>query len=147
VFRRQATAIADDVPDTGDLCQDTMAVLRHLRQRQQIAGPETIHGLLAELRDVEPGFMEVLPTVMITVLARAEKRGEARSERVTRRVAALPGTLVRHEMLVSREPVTDEFLVDVVEQIFLPLVATGRYLRSEPRHSSEDLNIPGLIEK
>lgn len=139
VFRRQATSIAEDVPDTGDLRQDTMAVLRHLRQRQQIAEPETIRGLLAELRDVQPGFIEVLPTVMMTVLTRAKERGEARPERVTRRVAALPGTLVRHEMLVSREPepVTDEFLMEIVEQIFLPLVATDRYLQSAPRDLGE----------
>jgi AcrR family transcriptional regulator len=127
VFRRQATSIADVVPDAGDLRDDTLAVLRHLRNRQQIAGPEVIHGLLAELQDVPAGVLEILPTVMTTVLARAMERGEVRPERVTRTVAALPGNLVRHEMMVSREPVTDQFLVEVVDEVFLPLVATELY--------------------
>ncbi len=127
VFRRQATSIGDVVPDTGDLRDDTLAVLRHLRNRQQIAGPEVIHGLLAELQDVPAGVLEVLPTVMTTVLARAMERGEVRPERVTRTVAALPGNLVRHEMMVSREPVTDQFLVEIVDEVFLPLVATELY--------------------
>jgi AcrR family transcriptional regulator len=127
VFRRQARPIAEEVPDTGDLRNDTLAVLQHLRTRQQVAGPEVIHGLLAELNDAPQGVMDVLPTVMTTVLTRAQERGEARAERVTRMVAALPGNLVRHQMMVSREPVTDAFLEEVVDDIFLPLVATDRY--------------------
>ena len=133
VFRRQATPLAEDVPDTGDLRQDTLSVLRHLRQRQQVAGPEVIHGLLAELDDVPPGVLEILPTVMMTVLDRAQARGEARPERVTRNVAGLPGVLVRHQMMFSGQPVTDDFLLDIVDEIFLPLVATDAYLQSQPR--------------
>jgi len=133
VFRRQATPLAEDVPDTGDLRQDTLSVLRHLRKRQQIAGPEVIHGLLAELDDVPPGVLEIVPTVMMTVLARAQERGEARPERVTRNVAGLPGVLVRHQMMFSGQPVTDDFLLNIVDEIFLPLVATDRYLQSQPR--------------
>ena len=131
VFRRQAASIVEDVPDTGDLREDTLAVLRHLRSRQQVAGPEIIHGLLAELHDVPPGVMEVVPAVMMTVLTRAQQRGQARPERIKVKVAALPGTLVRHEMMASLEPVTDEFLVGIVDEIFLPLVATDAYLRSQ----------------
>jgi len=130
VFRRQVRSIAEEVPDTGDLRRDTLAVLRHLRNRQQVASPEVINGLLAELKDAHPGVLEIVPTVMMTVLARAVERGEARPERVTRRVAALPGNLVRHEMLVSREPVTDAFLVEIVDEIILPLVATDRYAQA-----------------
>ena len=133
VFRRQATPLAEDVPDTGDLRQDTLSVLRHLRKRQQIAGPEVIHGLLAELDDVPPGVLEIVPAVMMTVLARAQERGEARPERVTRNVAGLPGVLVRHQMMFSGQPVTDDFLLNIVDEIFLPLVATDRYLQSQPR--------------
>jgi AcrR family transcriptional regulator len=127
VFRRQARPIAEEVPDTGDLRSDTLAVLKHLRNRQQVGGPEVIHGLLAELNDAPAGVMDVLPTVMMTVLTRAKERGEARGERITRMVAALPGNLVRHQMMVSREPVTDAFLEEVVDEIFLPLIATDRY--------------------
>ena len=59
------------------------------------------------------------------------QRGQARPERITQKVAALPGTLVRHEMMASIEPVTDEFLVGIVDEIFLPLVVNDHYLRSQ----------------
>jgi len=67
---------------------------------------------------------------MTAVLTRAIARGQARRDRLTARIAALPGNLVRHEMMVSREPITDDFLVEIVDEIFLPLVATSQYLRS-----------------
>jgi hypothetical protein len=102
----------------------------HLRSRQQIAGVDVIHGLLAELRDVPRDIFGAVPNVMLQVLARAEERGEVRPERVTARVVALPGVLLRHEMMVSRGPITDEFLAAVVDEVFLPLVATSTYLRS-----------------
>jgi AcrR family transcriptional regulator len=129
-LRRQTVPIADSVPDTGDLRQDTLAVLRHLRSRQELASPEVIHGLLAELKDVPPEFFEIVPTVMMTVLTRAQERGEVRPQMLTRRVAALPGDLLRHQMLISREPMLDEFVVEVLDEIFLPLVASEHYLKS-----------------
>ena len=128
-LRQQAPSIADPVPDNGDLREDTLAVLRHLRDRQQSVGLEVVHGLLADLRDLPPDVFDILPNVMVTVLARAKERGEVRPERLTNRVAELPGDLVRHEMLVSPVPVTEEFLIEVVDEVFLPLVATTRYLR------------------
>jgi len=45
-----------------------------------------------------------------------------RLERVTPRVAALPGDLVRHEILVTHAPVSEQVLVEIVDHIFLPLV-------------------------
>lgn len=129
-LRRQVPSITEQVPDRGDLRRDTLTLLGHLRSRQQIAGVEVIHGLLAELRDVPRDIFGVVPDVMLQVLARAQERGEVRPERVTARVAALPGVLLRHEMMVSRGPITDEFLAEVVDEVFLPLVATSSYLRS-----------------
>ena len=132
-FRRQVVPISEVVPDTGDLRQDTLTVLRQLRDRQQLAAPEVIHGLLAELKDAPPEVFEILPTVMMTVLTHAKERGEVRPERLTRRVAGLPGDLLRHQMMISRMPVPDEFVVEVVDEIFLPLVATDHYLQLSKR--------------
>jgi AcrR family transcriptional regulator len=129
-LRRHTVPIADAVPDTGDLRQDALAVLRHLQSRQQIAGPEVIHGLLAELNDVPQGFLEIVPTVMMTVLTQAQERGELRPQALTRRVAAVPGDLLRHQMLISHDPVPDDFLVEVVDEVLLPLVASEGYLES-----------------
>jgi len=43
-------------------------------------------------------------------------------ERITPRNAALPGDLVRHEILVTRAAVPEQVLVEIVDEIFLPLV-------------------------
>jgi AcrR family transcriptional regulator len=129
-LRQQVPSITEQVPDCGDLRIDALTLLGHLRSRQQIAGVEVLHGLLAELRDVPRDIFGVVPNVMMQVLARAQERGEVQPERVTARVAALPGVLLRHEMMVSRGPITDEFLTEVVDEVFLPLVATSSYLRA-----------------
>ena len=123
-LRRQVPSITEQVPDRGDLRRDTLTLLGHLRSRQQIAGVEVIHGLLAELLDVPRDIFGVVPDVMLQVLARAQERGEVRPERVTARVAVLPGVLLRHEMMVSRWPITDEFLAEVVDEVF---PASGRH--------------------
>jgi AcrR family transcriptional regulator len=123
-LRSRVVPIADDVPDTGDLREDTLTVLRRLRDRQQVAGSDIIHGLLVELADVPREVFDVVPGVMMTVLERAADRGQVRRHRITPRVAALPGTLLRHELMISREVVSDPFLADIVDNIFLPLVAT-----------------------
>lgn len=52
-------------------------------------------------------------------------RGEVRRDRVDRvtpRVASLPGDLLRHELMLSRRPVSDAYLAEIVDEIFLPLV-------------------------
>jgi hypothetical protein len=114
--------ITSEVPDTGDLREDTLAVLRRLRDRQQVAGPDIIHGLLAELPDVPREVFDIVPGVMMSVLDRAAERGQARRDRITPMVAALPGNLLRHELTISRQVVPDDFLARVVDEVFLPLV-------------------------
>ena len=124
-------SVADQIPDTGDLREDVMAVLRHLRRSSEEMSPDMLHGLLAELRTMPPDLMEVLPGVMMTILRRAAERGEVDIERVTPRIAALPGDLQRHQFLVTGRPMSDDFLSEIVDEIFLPLVVTPSPLRSQ----------------
>jgi AcrR family transcriptional regulator len=115
-------SVADHVPDTGDLREDVMSVLRHLLRSSEQMSPDTLHGLLAELRTMPPDLMEVLPGVMLTILRRAAERGDVDLGRVTPRIAALPGDLLRHQLLVTGRPVSEDFLSEIVDEIFLPLV-------------------------
>jgi AcrR family transcriptional regulator len=115
-------SVADQIPDTGDLREDVMAVLRHLRRSSEEMSPDTLHGLLAELRTMPPDLMEVLPGVMMTILRRAAERGEVDLGKVTPRIAALPGDLLRHQFLITGRSVSDDFLSEIVDEIFLPLV-------------------------
>ena len=116
-------SVAAQIPDTGDLREDVMAVLRHLQRNSEEMSPEMLHGLLAELRSMPPDLTEVLPGLMMTILRRAAERGEVDLGKVTPRVASLPGDLLRHQFLITGRSVSDDFLSEIVDEIFLPLVA------------------------
>ena len=104
-------SVADQIPDTGDLREDVMAVLRHLQRNSE------------EMRSMPPDLTEVLPGLMMTILRRAAERGEVDLGKVTPRVASLPGDLLRHQFLITGRSVSDDFLSEIVDEIFLPLVA------------------------
>jgi hypothetical protein len=59
---------------------------------------------------------------MMTILQRAAERGEVRLDKITPRIASLPGDLLRHEMLLTPIPVSEATLVEITDDIFLPLV-------------------------
>jgi len=124
-IRHRTVPISAEVPDTGRLRDDVLAILERLRRRYVEIGPAIIHGLLGEIHEVPPSVFDVVPDVMRTVLQRAADRGEVRQDRVdqvTTRVASLPGDLLRHELMLSLRPVSDAFLAEIVDEIFLPLV-------------------------
>lgn len=128
-MRQQAPLLSGEVPDTGTLRGDVLALLRRISQRLSDVGPEVIHGLLAEyFRDAElfsylqAQVLQVGTGVMYTILQRAAERGEVAPDAINPRIATLPVDLARHELLVTRAPVPDAVLVEIVDEMFLPLV-------------------------
>lgn len=65
-----------------------------------------------ESHDLPPEAFEITPTVMMTLLTRAAERGKVRQEKVTPLIAALPGILIRHELLLSNATVSEAYLTD-----------------------------------
>ena len=63
----------------------------------------------------EPGSMQV-------ILDRAVARGEIDPGRLSPRTASLPVDLVRHDLIMTQAPVPDSTIVEIVDEIFLPLV-------------------------
>ena len=61
-----------------------------------------------------------------TIMQRAVDRGEADPDRITDRIANLPIDLMRHELLMTLQPIPEATLVDIVDNIFLPLVTPQR---------------------
>ena len=127
--RQEAPMLSGEVPDTGTLRGDVLALLRRMSRRLSEVGPEVIHGLLTDLfRD--DGRLSYLQTqvtrvgadTMSTILRRAAERGEVDLDRVSRRTANLPLDLLRNELLFTRTRVPDTVLVEIVDEIFLPLV-------------------------
>jgi len=55
-------------------------------------------------------------------MRRAVQRGEIDPARLTPRIAALPFDLVRHEVMMTLAPVPKDTIIEIVDDIFLPLV-------------------------
>lgn len=118
------------LPDTGDLREDLLDLLRGLAERFNGPQGEALRGLMAEaLRDpelaalVQQQLEHVAPqSGLTTFVNRAVERGEVDPGRLTTRVLRLPLDLLRNEVMVNGIPVTDRALVEIVDEVFLPLV-------------------------
>jgi AcrR family transcriptional regulator len=116
------------IPDTGSLREDVLTIMRRAARRISDIGPATVVGLLNDLTadDSADTIIDQLARgggeVIKQALAHAAARGEAR-EHVPERVARLPLDLMRHELILTHRPPTSDTLEEIVDQIFLPLVA------------------------
>ena len=115
--------IVDQVPDTGELREDVLTLLRLMVVRQRQLGPDVIRGLLAEAHDLDPKVFGIMHDILLTVLQRAVERGEIPTADLPRRVVTVPAELLRYEMLLSLDPVADATLVGIVDDVYLPLLA------------------------
>ncbi|HEY2239861.1 MAG TPA: TetR/AcrR family transcriptional regulator [Streptosporangiaceae bacterium] len=127
-LRRHRPIISGDVPDTGNLRDDVLALLALMSERIAITGPETVYGLLGDyLGDAELFErlrLDVLQTgsgAMAVILKHAADRGEARPG-VSARVAAVATELFRNELLLRRSPPDAAVIAGIVDEVFLPLV-------------------------
>jgi AcrR family transcriptional regulator len=132
-IRQHTRLAAADIPDTGTLRGDVLALLRHVSALAgEIAG--VVSFLIADHFNETGMSAAVLrertlagePTAMQIVLDRAVARGEIDPDRLSPRIASLPLDLVRHDLIMNRSPVPDPALIEIVDRIFLPL------LRAEP---------------
>ncbi|WP_418883892.1 TetR-like C-terminal domain-containing protein [Allorhizobium ampelinum] len=64
-----------------------------------------------------------------TILDRGVERGEIDPSRLTPRIVSLPTDLARHEMLMTLKPLSDEVILEIVEEVVLPLVRCGTVSR------------------
>jgi AcrR family transcriptional regulator len=128
VIRRHRPMLSGEIPDTGSLRGDVLALLRRMTGRLAEIGPETVYGLLGDyLSDADmfarsrDQLLSISAEVMETILKRAADRGEARAG-VETRIATLPTALFRNELFLARTPPSEGTLVDIVDNVFLPLV-------------------------
>ncbi len=127
-IRARRPMLSGETPDTGSLRGDVITLLRRVSDGIAEIGPETAFGLLDELAR-EPdvaGYLHAWQTgrvAMGAILAAAARRGEVRLERLTPRVMTLPVDLARHELFITRQPLSDDVITEIVDQVFLPLVS------------------------
>ncbi|WP_380283043.1 TetR/AcrR family transcriptional regulator [Kitasatospora purpeofusca] len=127
-YRRIATTVQP--PDTGSLRSDVLAWLRQANRywsspqgailRELLAAAGGATELLAQLQE-QSGDAGAAP--WLTILGRAIARGEASPEALHPRVATVAMTLLRNEFVVRGVPTApDEVLVEIVDEVYLPLV-------------------------
>ena len=127
-LRRQGEILPREVPDTGSLRGDTVALLTAVNQlRSSVAAIMSMRlsaqfqefGLSpAELRRELVGDRE---SSMDVIVARAIARGELGPKTPPARVVSLPVDLLRHELLMTLEPAAPQTINQIVDDVFLPL--------------------------
>ncbi|TQS24027.1 TetR/AcrR family transcriptional regulator [Microbispora hainanensis] len=119
------------VPDTGSLRDDLVALLRWMSERRgelAVVMSMQMSEFFAETGSTMADLRERLlaerggPDLMGQILDRAAARGEIDPRRLTPRLVALPIDLVRHELLMTGRPVSEDAIAEIVDDIFLPLV-------------------------
>jgi hypothetical protein len=84
----------------------------------------------SSMADVRAEFVN--NRLMSTILNRGIARRAIDPDRLTPRIVALPTDLVRHDLLMTLKPPSDDVIQEIVDGIFLPLVSRDRL----PRRSS-----------
>jgi AcrR family transcriptional regulator len=119
----------ESVPDTGSLREDALAVLRHAAR--QLNGPvgQALRGLLGETLQNPSVAAEVreytrgnVGRVMHAIIEQAAERGECDPALVTDRKVEAGPALLRQRFIFSAQPLDDDYLVQVVDEVMLPLL-------------------------
>jgi AcrR family transcriptional regulator len=127
---RQLVAVHTQLPDTGELRGDVLEMLRRANRHLSAPHGDILRSLLASAGD-DPELRALLrersldagSATWLQILGRAVARGEARPEALHPRVATVAIVLLRNEFITRGAPtVPDSVLVEIVEEVFLPLV-------------------------
>ncbi|MDA0632954.1 TetR/AcrR family transcriptional regulator [Nonomuraea sp. MCN248] len=128
-YRRLATDRLPP-PDTGELREDVLTLLRGVNCGPSSPQAEILRGLLAGIGD-EPELLAQLHElaaeggagVWLTVVGRAVARGEAPPEALHPRVVTVAVALLRNEYITrGLSTVPDGVLVEIVDEVYLPLL-------------------------
>ena len=128
VIRRRGEIDVIDVPDTGTLRGDVLAVLTDFNARR--AGTMGLFAALLGAYYDEAGgspaklralFVPDGPSIMSQIAERAVARGEL-ATLPPPRVLNLPADLLRHELFMTMAAVPQDNITEIVDDVFLPLV-------------------------
>jgi AcrR family transcriptional regulator len=119
-----------EAPDTGNVRDDLLGLLRALARLADASDGEGVRGLLAEAnRDpeltqmVQARFIEPAKAQAMEVLRRGCVRGEVRPSALTHQIAGVGPALVRQQFMVYGAPIPDSVVVEVVDDILMPIIA------------------------
>lgn len=119
----------DQVPDTGNLRDDVLTVLRHAAAMLDGVFGEAVRGLMAEtLTDpsrtaaLRPRMFDARNQLMRQIFDRAAARGEIRPAAITPQLIGLAPALLDHHFLMHGTPVPDDVLTGITDNVLLPLL-------------------------
>jgi AcrR family transcriptional regulator len=132
-IRHYGTTHPPEVPDTGSLRGDMIALLSSFGSTR-VSFAATVgavfSGLLASTgltpAQVREKVLADLPLPSSQVFARAHERGEIDLNRIPPAVLTMPSDLIRHDMLMTYQPIPPERIRAIVDDLFMPLVAINR---------------------
>jgi AcrR family transcriptional regulator len=119
------------VPNMGSVRDEIRLLLRRLSDRARPDLIRLLFDMSSDLADAKSNFAELKNEItngelMRSILKRGVDRGEIDPDHLTPRIVALPTDLARHEVLMTLQPLSDEVIREIVEEVFLPLVRRGR---------------------
>jgi AcrR family transcriptional regulator len=126
-LRRRGETRRGQIPDTGSLREDTIALLTAATLGSSMAAVVSMR-LSAQFQDLSLSPAELRrelignrQTSMEVIVSRAVARGELGQKTLPDRVVSLPFDLLRNDWLMTLEPVTPEVITSIVDEAFLPL--------------------------
>ena len=133
-YRRLLPTDPEDTPDTGDLRSDALALLGRANERMSSRVGKVLRELLSGVSGDPELIGEIRQRVAqagvapwLTILSRAAARGEIGTGALTPRVATVAVDVLRSEYsLNGARAVTQDTLIEIVDQVFLPLARASR---------------------
>lgn len=134
-LRHYRTSHPVAIPDTGTLRGDLLAALTGMGEARAaffaIAVAAAFSGLMSDsgltlAQGRERIFGEQPLMRLRTIYQRAHDRGEIDLERILPAVLAMPFDLVRHDLLMTLEPVAPSRIRSIVDDLFFPLLQGHR---------------------
>jgi AcrR family transcriptional regulator len=128
------------LPDTGELRGDVLELLRRMNRDLSSPRGDLLRSLLSSIGDDRELLAELLEqagdatsAMSLAILGRAVARGEAAPEALHPRVATVAVVLLRNEYVMRGvATVPDGVLVEIVDEVYLPLVRARGAPRAEP---------------
>lgn len=115
--------------DTGNVRDDVLSFLEAFARVLNGASGEAVRGLMAEtLRDrellavIRTRFIEPAHIQLMEALRRGVVRGDVRPAALTPLVASVAPALLRQYITLHDAPIPQSALVDIVDQVVMPLV-------------------------
>lgn len=122
-----------EIPDTGNLRDDMIGLLRSANRNRAPLGilmSARLGAFYAEtgrsFADLRETYVGGRTTALDALLDRAVERGEIDPAKLTPRIRGVAFDLYRHELLMTNQPVADDVIVSIIDEVFMPLVSSCR---------------------